>query len=260
METIVPRGVPPSMPDPALSRALSTMVGAIGLPEFSVHFQRALKDLADVDQTLVFSFEKGRGPSAIFGYHATEPLLVPRMLREYTRRFYTADPVFNRGYRNRDYAAPTLLKLGPDDYRCIGIRHVLYEGGGVVERACIAFWDGEQFYSTNLYRSAASGRFDAESLDRLVWLAPILASCITRHARLMDDPERAFVVREAFDKLSPREGEVVKLLLRGLPNRGIAAHMGVAEDTVLTLRKRAYAKLGVSSVGELYALVGRAVA
>lgn len=260
METIVLQGAPPSMPDPALSRAISTMVGAIGLPEFSGHFQAALKDVADVDQALVFSFAKERGPNAIFGYHATEPMLVARMLREYTRRFYVADPVFNRGYRNHNYATPTVLKLGPADYRCIGVRHVFYEGAGVVERACIAFWDGAQFFSTSMYRSAASGPFDKASLDRLVWLAPVLASCIARHAGLMDDPERVFVVREAFDKLSPREGEVVKLLLRGFPNRGIATQMGVAEDTVLTLRKRAYAKLGVSSVGELYALVGRAVA
>jgi DNA-binding CsgD family transcriptional regulator len=43
--------------------------------------------------------------------------------------------------------------------------------------------------------------------------------------------------------LSPREAEVVARIAHGLSADGIAAELDVAPSTVVTLRKRAYAKL-----------------
>ena len=55
--------------------------------------------------------------------------------------------------------------------------------------------------------------------------------------------------------LSPREGEAVHLLARGLSYRMIAAEMGVSENTVKTYVKSVYAKCGVQSRGELVSLL-----
>lgn len=52
--------------------------------------------------------------------------------------------------------------------------------------------------------------------------------------------------------LTPRECQVVRLLLRGNSTRGAAAALGIATATAALHRKRAYAKLGVSSQGELF--------
>jgi len=56
---------------------------------------------------------------------------------------------------------------------------------------------------------------------------------------------------EAF-KLSPREKEVARLMLKGLTMRQTAAHLGIAESTVNSYCGSLYKKLGVNSRTELF--------
>ena len=51
--------------------------------------------------------------------------------------------------------------------------------------------------------------------------------------------------------LSARERDVCALIASGLTSEGIALELGVGINTVLTYRKRAYARLGISSQNEL---------
>lgn len=60
--------------------------------------------------------------------------------------------------------------------------------------------------------------------------------------------------------LSPREQEVVELLVRGLSNRAIAEAAAISENTVKQHLKRVYAKLGVHSRAEAAAAAARAAA
>jgi DNA-binding NarL/FixJ family response regulator len=53
--------------------------------------------------------------------------------------------------------------------------------------------------------------------------------------------------------LSPREREVLRLLTTGATNREISAELGVGAQTVKTLLKRSYVKLGVSRRAEAIA-------
>ncbi len=59
-------------------------------------------------------------------------------------------------------------------------------------------------------------------------------------------------VSSAFDKLSPREYEVVQLLLRGLSPSEICNQMQLRPSTVATFKKKIYKKLNVSNLVELY--------
>jgi DNA-binding CsgD family transcriptional regulator len=54
--------------------------------------------------------------------------------------------------------------------------------------------------------------------------------------------------------LTPREGEVVRLLLRGYSTKAAAARLGIAVATTALHRKRAYIKLRVCSQAELFYL------
>lgn len=55
--------------------------------------------------------------------------------------------------------------------------------------------------------------------------------------------------------LSPREREVVGLLLQGLANKEIAQRLGIGEQTVKNALSGAYQRLGVTSRGELFHVV-----
>jgi len=55
-------------------------------------------------------------------------------------------------------------------------------------------------------------------------------------------------------RLTRRELDVLARILSGLTSEGIALDLRVSVNTVLTYRKRAYGRLGVSSQAELFAL------
>jgi FixJ family two-component response regulator len=72
--------------------------------------------------------------------------------------------------------------------------------------------------------------------------------------------ERAEVaeLRARLAKLTPREREVMALIVTGRMNKQIAADLGTVEQTIKQHRGRVMQKLGVGSVAELVRLVERA--
>jgi len=65
--------------------------------------------------------------------------------------------------------------------------------------------------------------------------------------------ERA-AARAQLATLTPREFEVMKCVIAGLPNKQIAAELGAAEKTIKIHRGRVMEKMGVTSVADLVRL------
>jgi FixJ family two-component response regulator len=63
--------------------------------------------------------------------------------------------------------------------------------------------------------------------------------------------------RDRIARLTPREREVLALVLRGRPNKQIAGDLGTAERTIKAHRHRIMEKLEVRSVAELASIVER---
>src|ERR1700733_2838485 len=75
-------------------------------------------------------------------------------------------------------------------------------------------------------------------------------------ARRQGDAEIA-VLRERFESLSPREREVVAMVVSGMLNKQIAADIGTTENTVKVQRSRAMEKMQAQSVADLVKMVER---
>ena len=86
-----------------------------------------------------------------------------------------------------------------------------------------------------------------------------LLQCVERAlARSADQRQRGADKAEArrrLDLLTPREFEVMRLVVRGMLNKQIASELGTAEKTIKVHRGRVMKKLGVVSVAELVRLV-----
>ena len=65
--------------------------------------------------------------------------------------------------------------------------------------------------------------------------------------------------RRLLDLLTPREFEVMQLVITGMLNKQVAGELGVGEKTIKVHRGRVMQKLGVQSVAELLRLVEKAV-
>ena len=66
--------------------------------------------------------------------------------------------------------------------------------------------------------------------------------------------KRALEFSEALDTLTPREREVLELVVSGKANKVISSELGISERTVEVHRSRLMSKLGVASVAELVRL------
>ena len=89
-----------------------------------------------------------------------------------------------------------------------------------------------------------------------------LLQCIERALVRSDEQWRRSIeknrARHLVDLLTPREFEVMQLVVTGMLNKQIAAELGTAEKTVKVHRGRMMEKLRVTSVAELVRLVERA--
>jgi RNA polymerase sigma factor (sigma-70 family) len=65
------------------------------------------------------------------------------------------------------------------------------------------------------------------------------------------------VLSEHFESLSPREREVVSMVVSGMLNKQIAAQIGTAENTVKVHRSRAMEKMQANSLADLVKMIQR---
>jgi len=86
-----------------------------------------------------------------------------------------------------------------------------------------------------------------------------LLECVERAlARAAEQRRRGAKETEArrlLDSLTPREFEVMQLVVTGMLNKQIGAKLGTAEKTIKVHRGRVMKKLGITSVAELVRLV-----
>ena len=89
-----------------------------------------------------------------------------------------------------------------------------------------------------------------------------LLDCVERalarseeHRQKITERDKA---RHLLDSLTPREFEVMQLVITGLLNKQVGSELGMAEKTVKVHRGRVMQKLGVTSVAELVRLAEKA--
>ena len=64
-------------------------------------------------------------------------------------------------------------------------------------------------------------------------------------------------LKERFNSLTPREQEVISMVVSGMLNKQIADRLGTAENTVKVHRSRAMEKMHAQSVAELVKMLGK---
>jgi DNA-binding CsgD family transcriptional regulator len=122
---------------------------------------------------------------------------------------------------------------------------------------------GDALYLLDLFRSLRQSPF-AEAEERALSDASRLVASIDGvHATRQRiniavssncrDDIAAQVVKFLGAGLTRREAEVVSRIVMGMRTEAIATELGIKSATVITFRKRAYAKLGVARQAELFA-------
>ena len=168
------------------------------------------------------------------------------------------DPV--RTYPNR--AAELMARLSGADAYVVEL-----EGGETITseavpdgRARIALplrYGRQTLGQVILVLAEGKERLEPHDLRTARWAARIMGRCLNYAARMRHEPRKNGIeeVSEALHKapLTPRERDVVALLMSGASTRQIASETHLTVGTVHTYLKRIYPKLGVRSRVELVA-------
>ena len=171
----------------------------------------------------------------------------------------------------RDGTAPgayRLIDLAPDAffkseyYRTFYRRIRLSDELGLIMRTSPTRW-----LVVSLARRVRRPGFSAGHIAAVNGIFPVLSAAVLRHWQSDGDrPEEAAgdlpkrLKSFGSDTLSPRELEVVQLILHGHSTPSAAALLGIAEGTVKVHRRHAYAKLGIVSQAELFSRATRYLA
>jgi DNA-binding CsgD family transcriptional regulator len=240
---------------------------------FCLALDDALRAVASFDLTAVLAFPMREKPKLL--HDGLKNVSAPRVMETYLNGTYVLDACYvacTHGmadglYRLSEVAPDEFFSTNyytsPDVHPCISL-----ESGTLAEE--IFYLSQPQpglFYCYSLMRSSRSRKFDAGEFKALQTLTPVVNSLLAKHFEGQIPPVSAVaadVLDDAFssfrsDDLSPREQHIVSLVLRGHSSASTAHVLGIAEGTVKNHRKHIYAKIGVSSQGELFNLFLRHV-
>jgi len=236
--------------------AVALAVAAIGTPAFPAALEDALRRQAPFQMMNGFHYAPdGRA----FDLHndrsgADREIIVDR----YLGGTHVLDP-FHDAARVADGPRFIAMRaLAPDDFEQSEYFRLHYAATRIVDEVGFRLTlDRGHVGILSLTRIGEAPRFSAADLARLEAVAGLVRALGERHwAGLPTAVARAETAGapRRFDHplLTKRELEIVTLILKGHSSQSIAAVLSLSPDTVKVHRRRVYAKLRISSQGELF--------
>jgi DNA-binding CsgD family transcriptional regulator len=243
------------------------IIAAIGRDVFARVALDALNDAIGIDHLSVFRI----GANGLIDYHeATSvggPHLSESAAKQYFHRFNRLDPV--RSVSGRGLVRTGLLVHSrANDISDPLYRRECYAVPEVGERLALYASVDRRMFQINVYRRTTRAGFDPAAVDTLAKMATVLLPSAARHAEFVtgrDDQDglrlplvalkhRVEMLRSG---LSDRELEVCARALYGQSIEGTSLELQIAPSSVVTYRRRAFAKLHISCSNELFALAFR---
>ncbi|MBN9460248.1 MAG: hypothetical protein J0H00_03380 [Burkholderiales bacterium] len=245
---------------------LDQLISGLGTERFCSDLLSFVGSTGTVDHAAVIRFDAQA--QARVTVSATRPALRingQHVRDAYERRFFRADP--NRSARalSAGDSRAVLRRLRPGSLSDENYRFHCFELPALVDRLSVITAAREFVYCLNLYRCSCSGPFSDAEIAAVEASAPVLAALSVKHdemarrssaprgrgERIADLVQRLAALRKG---LTPRELEIAARIVAGMGAEAIALDLGIAPSSVVTYRRRAYARLGIAAQNELFAL------
>ncbi len=233
------------------SEQVLSVLEQLGTARFYDRFLDWLQREFGTDQCMVFYCADGQQVSTLiykdFAHEASGKRLAEAYVSE---RHYLQDPNFRLLKTIASGEVEVVRFNSVSDSMGLHYRQAFFETPGFTDKIAIIRGTEQGNYYINLYHRAPGfdERFDDPAFNRRV--CALISILVSKHFELNDHLRQEGPL--AF--LSEREREVCRAVLRGKKNEAIAAELKVAVSSVITYRKRAYEKLGISSRAQLFAL------
>jgi DNA-binding CsgD family transcriptional regulator len=235
------------------------MLAAIGTPRFGSTVRQALSAETGRVRRLYLFEATGRTASDLH-YSFCEPEL-RELFPVYSKLYLPLDPVGD-AYRSTPRQGDMVLqRVQPADIASAGFRRCIFDEPRIAERATVVQRGEDSWRAISVARHRSDGCFSDAEVSAIVALACLALPMLPlnrRRARCAGPPTVAQLEErfaEVCPQLTPRQAEVCARAAIGMTVEATALDLAIARTSVLTHRKRAYQRLGVTSPFELSALV-----
>lgn len=251
-----------------LARALdlfAPVVAASGDPTFVDELIAALDRVVRVDHLCLMRFDSRTRPPSLESATLRGGKHVPEVQQAYLAGHFRHDPSLRVAESSRFRDGVAIIRLHRDTVPRGAFGADYYERVRLLERLTIASIGDGRLHCLNLYRHDEAGAFDHEELERIEAVARFVAVTAIKHNAARDPRSRycdrwgrlagfMSLLRTVDAGLTGRELDVLARILVGMTSEGIALDLGIGVNSVLTYRKRAYSRLGITSQSQLFSL------
>ena len=242
--------------------ALATLIEAIGSATFEQAILAFAARASDCTHFTAFARCRARPPRILVAIDQRQASIARRIGEKYLRDYWDLDPANRLAAAEPRVGRGAIIRIRNEEIENPAYRRDCYNSLRIVDRFSILQSVGSELVRLNFYRDAARGRFSDAEIKPLADLAGVLAQLVLKHDQLRPgttDEERCEIyfarLSGASFGLSGREAQVCAEIVLGRSSEAIAIKLGLSINTILTHRKNAYAKLGISSQNELSRLV-----
>ncbi len=247
------------------NRDISQAIAALGTDKFFPALVDAINGQVRIDYPQVWLYHRDLPPRVL--YHQIPREALSSQVDDYLEGPYREDPFYQTSMnqpKSRIYrlSRVTLGTLEQSDYYC-----GYYGDTGTVDEAIyLAKLRGGNVINLSMMRLPQHGAFSEEEYQSLYLLADPVSELLKSHSEHNDfavthliQPGIDHQIDLAFRTfgaafLSPREKDVLELMLRGYGTETSGQRLGIAVETVRRHRKSIYRKLDVSSQTDLFSL------
>ena len=245
----------------AINRQIGDLIGKIGAPHFEPSFFRIMRGVTACEHLTAFASSPASAPRLLCAVNRGATPVARIVAEKYLKHYWNHDPANRVCARNVSRSYEIAVRVFSDDINHDAYRHDCYSAVDLVDRFSIIRHHGEETIRLNLYRSARRGRFGVTDFTPVLESAAIMFALLAKHdahrcaGRSGDSQVLGRRLRQVMPQMTRRELDVCVGIMQGKSSEAIALALGVSINTVLTYRKRAYARLGISSHNELMRLV-----
>ena len=236
---------------------LAQLIGRIGRDEFGPGLLDLSRSAVGADHVTAFATTAGGGLRTIIAENGGPRNVARTVAGRYVQHHWRGDPVARLLSARADRDRRIIVDIHADDVEQGDYRRECYAAIHLDHRLSVAESRDGRTMRLNFYRGRGAD-FRDEDIGCLGGMADMLLAMLWRHDEAMavhptDDVEARFNARLATlePALSERERQVCALIGLGVTSEGIGLRLDIGLNTVLTYRKRAYARLGISSQNEL---------
>ena len=236
-----------------------------GKPSFPKALADLFKQLVPTDNIMIIAYPRRRLPR--IEYNDMPPGDRASTANEFLAGAFLLDPFYLAATKDKLNGFFCLNDIAPAGFKESEYYSTYFTSTGLLDECGYLIQldePGRKFINISIGQIDPEASFSTKDRTNLKEVFPLIEALIKEHwLNLEAEADTPLDLREQLETaldcfgsslLTDRENQIVQLILQGYSSKGIAERFGISVETVKLHRKNAYAKLDLSTQGELFNL------